>query len=389
MRIPSSLLVVAPLVSTVALFAACGGGTVEGLVENTDAGSSGATSSSGGSSGTTTPSGLPSVTELPADEFSLLKPGGDTLCALGGEYGFAVRPGDPSKVVVEFEGGGACFNDSTCARNGVIYKDTVAAKDYDGQQVGLRDHDNAENPIKGWTHIVVPYCSADVHWGDKDVVHGDKTIHHRGAKNAKAVFEYVYSQFKTPSNVFVTGCSAGGYGSIYWTPELRAHYAEAKVRQFSDSAAGVFPPAYFPILTEEWGFSNTFPTNVGSAADFKDLAYLYERTATTYPDLRLSQYNASSDLIQSQFYNLMGGGGWQAGLYANIGTLIADVPTFRSYMGDGAVHCMIEKDDFYSKKIADTKLSTWLGNIINDVPVANVNCPTCDPKKPVEVDGGL
>lgn len=397
MPIASSLRVVAPLLSlfaATATFVACSGGTVEGVEPQDDDASTGTSSSSGGassSSGGTDPDagklpapfGLPSAADLPANQFSFLKPAGDTVCALGTDYGFAVRPGDPTKVVVEFEGGGACWNQATCSRPGsagagAVYKDFVNGTDYTGDtQVGLRDHGNDENPLKGWTHVVVPYCSADVHWGDKEQTFGAQTVQHRGAKNTAAVLEYVYSQFQAPERVFVTGCSAGGYGSVYWTPALRKHYADAKVRHFSDSAAGVFPETYFPILSDAWGFSTTFPTDVGSAADFKTLAYLYKGIATTYADVRLSQYNTVSDTTQGSFFNLMGGSGWQAGMLANIGELVNDIPTFREYMSDGSVHCIIEKNEFYDKNIANTKLSEWVGKIANDEPVENVNCPTC------------
>lgn len=379
----SSLTSMAALAAATATFVACSGGTVEGVEPAAD---SGVTSSSGAPADASTlpaPFGLPSAADLPADQFSFLKPAGDTVCALGTEYGFAVRPGDPTKVVVEFEGGGACWNQTTCSRPGsagpgAIYKDVVLGADYTGPtQVGIRDHGNDANPLKGWTHVVVPYCSADVHWGDSEQTFGAQTVQHRGAKNTAAVLEYVASQFQAPERVFVTGCSAGGYGSVYWTPELQKRYPSAKIRHFSDSAAGVFPATYFPILSDAWGFANTFPTDVGSAADFQTLGYLYKGIARTYPDLRLSQYNTVSDSTQGQFFNLMGGSGWQAGMLANIGELVRDVPTFREYMSDGSVHCIIEKNEFYMKTIADTKLSEWVGKIANDEAVENVNCPSC------------
>ncbi len=401
MRIASSLRIAVPffslasLAAATATFLACSGGTVEGVEPAAD---SGVTSSSGGAADASTrpaPFGLPSAADLPADQFSFLKPGGDTVCALGTDYGFAVRPGDPTKVVVEFEGGGACWNQATCNRpgsagDGAVYKDIVTGADYTGgTQVGIRDHGNDANPLKGWTHVVVPYCSADVHWGDSEQTFdapsgappgappGARTVQHRGAKNTAAVLEYVYSQFQAPERVFVTGCSAGGYGSIYWTPALQKHYTGAKIRHFSDSAAGVFPATFFPILSEAWGFAATFPAEVGSAGEFKTLAYLYKGIATTYPGVRLSQYNTVSDTTQGQFFNLMGGSGWQAGMLANLGELVRDVPTFREYTSDGSVHCIIEKNAFYEKTIASTKLSEWVGKIANDEAVQNVNCPEC------------
>ena len=385
MRTSLSLLMMAPLLASSAFFVACGGGTVSGVDEapvDPGTGSSSGGSSSGGVV-EPPPFGLPALADLKADEFTFMKPAGDTVCALGGEYGFAVRPGDPNKVVIEFEGGGACFNNGTCGSPAStaeqpVFKDFVRGTDYTGSsQVGLRDHGNAENPIQGWTHVIVPYCSADVHWGDKETTYGENTIQHRGAKNTGAVLEYVYSQLKTPQRLFMTGCSAGGYGATYYTAGVKAHYPTAAVNHFSDSAAGVMPEPFFTTLSDAWGFQSTFPTEIGSGAEFTKLSYIFKGMAAKYPDVHMSQYNTVSDTTQSLFFSLMGGSGWQAGMLANIGELVKDVPTFREYMSDGAVHCIIEKNDFYSKQIADTKLSTWVGNIANGTPVSNVNCPSC------------
>jgi hypothetical protein len=40
-------------------------------------------------------------------------PGG--VCSDGSPYRFYVSPGDPKKVVLDFQGGGACWDAATCA----------------------------------------------------------------------------------------------------------------------------------------------------------------------------------------------------------------------------------------------------------------------------------
>ena len=391
MRLSSSLLVLASLVASSSLYAAaCGGGTVTGLDEpDASTGSSSGATSSGDVGDASTP-GLPSLASLPANKFTFVKTGGATTCALGSEYGFAVRPGDPTKVVIEFEGGGACFNDLTCSHpytkdpDNATFKDFATAETYEvGTQVGLRNHDNAANPIKGWTHVVVPYCSGDVHWGDTQTTYHDVTtkadivVQHRGATNTEAVLQYVYSQISSPEHVFVTGCSAGGYGSIWHAASLRAHYTKAKFRQFSDSAAGVFPGDYFNTLVTTWGLTSKFPTNIGAAADFTKLSYLYQGMSKTYPDVTLSQYNVVADTTQALFLSLMRGSNWAAGMLANVGEIEDTVPQFRDYLSPGSTHCIIEKDELYTKEVAGTKLTDWLGKIVADESVDDVHCPSC------------
>ena len=58
---------------------------------------------------------LPSFSELRSG-WNLLRPGGDTICAQGGEYAFSVRPGARDKLLIWLEGGGACWNAGTAPR---------------------------------------------------------------------------------------------------------------------------------------------------------------------------------------------------------------------------------------------------------------------------------
>lgn len=399
-RMRTSLVWLSALISLGASAAgiACGGGTVDttGLEEadsGTSSSSSGGSSSGDASSGGSSsggynpgepPAGTQRIDELPTDRFTFFETQGDTVCALGGKYGFAVRPGDPSKVVVEFEGGGACWSESTCDHPftedpaSATYKDFVLGEQYTGTtQVGLRDHANQDNPVQGWTHVIVPYCSADVHWGDSESQYEGRTVQHRGFKNTSAVLAYLYSQVTAPEHVFVTGCSAGGYGSIYYTPGIREHYPQAQLRHLSDSAAGVIPPTFFPNLQTAWGFESTFPGNIGAnGASFTNLAYLYSAISTTFSDITLSQYNVYADTTQAFFYSAMGGSGWQNGMKANLAELLP-LPNYRNYLSEGSTHCIIEKDEFYTKEVEGVKLSAWVRDLVNDQPGANVACADC------------
>src|SRR5687767_5392811 len=111
---------ISALVGTVALSAACGSddAPAEG---SPDAGANGGTSGvgatggSGGTSGTAAsdaPLPLPSFDSLPPG-WSTLKPGGETLCAHGSAFQFFVRPGTVNRVLIEFSGTGACWDENS------------------------------------------------------------------------------------------------------------------------------------------------------------------------------------------------------------------------------------------------------------------------------------
>ncbi|MEO8359601.1 MAG: esterase, partial [Vicinamibacteria bacterium] len=46
-------------------------------------------------------------------QWETVVPGGDTICSDGSPFRFFVYRSDPSKLLIEFEGGGACWNAAT------------------------------------------------------------------------------------------------------------------------------------------------------------------------------------------------------------------------------------------------------------------------------------
>ena len=66
-----------------------------------------------------------------------------------------------------------------------------------------------ENPFKDWHHVYIPYCTADIHWGDAERTYENEgqafTIRHKGGVNTRAVLSWVYENVPSPEKVFVTG----------------------------------------------------------------------------------------------------------------------------------------------------------------------------------------
>lgn len=54
-----------------------------------------------------------------------IAPGGDTICARGTPFSFFVRSGDPSRVIIDFIGGGACWDGQSCAPGTATFTDSV------------------------------------------------------------------------------------------------------------------------------------------------------------------------------------------------------------------------------------------------------------------------
>ena len=159
------------LLTAVVIASACGGDTT-----NADPGSTTSTTSeppTTTSTTTATPTTVPetsmtttTTTPAPATTGEWVVHDADgCVCADGSDYQYLTWAGDPEKVVIFLQGGGACFTAETCEIGGPdqsfshdIVADLEAARS-GGFRRGLFDFDNPENPVGDWTVIYLPYCT--------------------------------------------------------------------------------------------------------------------------------------------------------------------------------------------------------------------------------------
>jgi hypothetical protein len=144
------------------------------------------------------------------------------VCSDGSPYKFFVNySGRSDNVLVMFEPGGACFDYDSCTRSklGAVNPNGLA-DDHIARYAGfnlLRRTD--DNPVRDWNFVFVSYCTGDVHGGDIEATYPDPeggpalTYRHFGARNTRAVIDYVAEHFTDVPQLLVTGCSAGGTGA--------------------------------------------------------------------------------------------------------------------------------------------------------------------------------
>jgi hypothetical protein len=210
-----------------------------------------------------------SITSLKINEWTEIRPKGNTRCARGTPFVYFVKRGKSlDKVIVEFMGGGACWSKETCGLQTAIFSETAEnarqmfrdlpkfeTVDYYANKTGSS---NYFFPYRGFvekgasfqdhTHIFIPYCTGDLHWGNNAIQYTkDLKIYHFGAVNANSAVEFLYNSFpSSPKSVFVTGCSAGAYGSLLWATKIMKHYEKSSpstlVVQFGDS--GMFDTSH-------------------------------------------------------------------------------------------------------------------------------------------------
>jgi hypothetical protein len=346
----------------------------------------GGSSSQGGSVGGPPPE--PGIDALPAG-WNRIEPGGDTICSRGSPFSYFVRKGTVNRVVIDFRGGGACWNAGTCSVSGSLFQETVGDDFAGGDESmapGIYDHANPENPFKDWHHVFIPYCTGDIHWGDNTMTYGSGdsafTIRHKGAVNARAALAWVFANIPAPEKVFVTGCSAGAYGSILWSAHVRKQYPNAKVYQFGDSGAGIITSAFFQQSYPSWKPEASYPLWIEGLdpAKLGELAALYSAIGGYYPDMTLSQYATQFDSDQVFFFKAMGGGDaatWSAKMKESFAKIEASTSNFRSFVAEGSAHCIIVRDAFYTAQAGGVRLAHWISAMVDDKPGPSVACEGC------------
>jgi hypothetical protein len=327
-----------------------------------------------------------------AEGWTKIEPGGDTICATGTPFAYWVHPGTVNRLAVNFEGGGACWDDNTCSNPGLYYDDSVDETDDPTGREGLADLENPENPFKDWYQVFVPYCTGDIHWGNKTTTYHwggeEHTINHKGLVNVNAVLDWIQAGFEQPEKLFVGGCSAGAYGSVMGAAYVHQLYPEVPLYQLGDSGAGVITDNFFQGGFPNWGAEDTIPSWIpGLDIDVSELtmAKLYTELANYYSSDRWAQYNTAHDEDQTFFYNAMGGSGdWGQMMLAGIAQIQDATTNFESYTAPGEIHCITPWDITYTREVNGEKFVDWLDAMVNDQPWESVACTDCetDPEAP-------
>lgn len=320
-------------------------------------------------------------------------PGGNTTCARGEEFSFFYRAGSSDAVVIDFVGGGACWSFATCNKGTAFFVDSVDRIKNRVEQNGLNgiyDHTNRENPLKDWSHVVIPYCTGDLHWGDKVQTYskGNQTvtIFHKGAVNAERVLEWTFQKF-APQRILVTGTSAGGYASIYWLPYIQERAKNASIVQFSDGAAGIVMKESFAEILRAWNVEahaatwipNLNPANV--LWNELSLVDLYTEIGRYYPTIMLSQFNTHLDAVQMIFYYAMGARDpedWSRQALESMNDISQNISNFQYFYAPGEFHTILPENLFYTLSVDSVKLIDWLQTMLERANMGNIVCRECD-----------
>lgn len=325
----------------------------------------------------TPPTNPPTTTEAPAvavGEWTSI-PGGDQCrCSDGSPYELWERPADPTRVVFYLQGGGACFDESTCGPELSVFARALELGDAP-DSTGIFDQAAPENPLAAHSIVYVPYCTGDVHLGANVTQYGDITIQHNGFANASKGLETLVENYPELEQLVVVGVSAGSVAAPAFAGLAADAFPDAQIISFGDSS-GAYPdePELNVEIGGRWGvFDNVpdWPVNEDLTPADWSVPGLTIQSAAQHPDITFARFDYDADSVQARFLAL---GGIPTGdLSANIEQTEAQIEaagvTVASFVAPGEEHTIVRSRGFYELEVGGVRLVDFVAALVaGEVP---------------------
>jgi len=324
---------------------------------------------------------LPRLDDLAFQSWNVVEPGGRTTCSDGSPYRFYAKPGARDKLAVFFNGGGACWSAETCnpqanAKRPLYYPSVAPPFNVPGD-AGIFDDKRADNPLRGWTIVVVPYCTGDVHVGARRITYalGKRrfAIEHKGAVNAQAVLNWTFGHVPAPKTVLVAGSSAGAIGAAFHAGAVARRYRTSDVSLLAD-AAGAYRTPRLAEVYRGWGIYRVAPAWMRGSRDPLIFEAFISANDAAFPHMRQAQYNYAGDPEQAAFLHLLGGADVEASLRANLDELHKAIPGFRSYTAAGTKHTILGHNELYTIATGGVAFRQWVADFVAGKTVRDADC---------------
>ena len=194
--------------------------------------------------------------------------GGDgPICIGGTPYSVFSKAGDPDKVLIFLQGGGACWEGFPQCNPTAEAQFPPPAAFLPGMFAPTSPDGSIENEIGTYSVVYLPYCDGSVFGGDNDV-ENDPTFgvrRHRGLRNVSAGMDIAKDLFPHADTVLIAGSSAGGVGSTAFAPFLARFLYGNDIDLFVFNDAG--PVALNPeqaidaarARARDWQFTKFYP----------------------------------------------------------------------------------------------------------------------------------
>lgn len=329
--------------------------------------------------------GLPGA--VAADGWTSFDPGPGPVCADGSAVDYLERRADPKRVVLYFEGGGACFSAETCAFDGpetTYVPRSLATAEWLADRGGIFDFDEPENPLAQHSFVYVPYCTGDVHLGDATTSYADDlVVEHHGFPNGLAALDHLVAAYPEIEHLLVTGTSAGSVPTPLFAGLASDRLPDARITTLGDGS-GAYPddPVVNALIGGLWGSIEAvpdWPVATGTTVRDWGIPRLYDFAGTHAPDITFARFDYAFDAAQAFYAGLVGVEADD--LVTLIDEIEAEIevggPAVASYVAPGTDHTILGQDVLYALEVEGVRFVDWLTQLVEGGRPPDVHCVDC------------
>jgi hypothetical protein len=306
--------------------------------------------------------------------------GNGPICIAGTPYSVFTRAGNPSRLLIFEQGGGACWQD--------FYNCNILAEAQEppAPPVGIWDFESKDNPFADYSIVYMPYCDGSVFTGDNVVfdpafgaaigVPEAVFRFHRGLRNQSAGMDVAGAMFPNASRSTVAGSSAGGVGAAGFAPFLARFVYGNQVHLTVFNDAGPIttnPDAVDDILARanDWQFGQFYPASCGDCSEFGDNTAIVHWRLDNDNSIREAFYETDSDLTNRFFLGLLADQPAFRALVVNgHGALNAAFPDrYKQFIVAGDTsHTALQSPLFYAQDANGVLLNEWTWDFLVPTP---------------------
>lgn len=303
-------------------------------------------------------------------EHSFDSDGGDgPICIDGSSYSVFSRPGNPRKLLIFLQGGGACWQDFYfCSTN-------FASQRPPAPRVGIWDFDSPDNPFADYSVVYLPYCDGSVFAGDNAVVDGNfpagPVRHHRGLRNQSAGIDLAGALFPKAKRITLAGASAGGVGVAGTAPfTVRMVFGnKPRLTVINDAGPVAIDLSNSGAIAQreaDWQFGQFFPASCTMCDPLGQPTAIIDWRLANDSTIREGFYSADGDSTDRFFLGVPTQELYRELIVSEHGALNAAYPErYKRFIVSGSdAHTALQFPRFYTDTVEGVSLNEWVGAMV-------------------------
>jgi Pectinacetylesterase len=230
------------------------------------------------------------------------------VCGDGLPYHVFLKKGSTTRLSIELQGGGACWDQTSC------WGPELRNWPHPQIRAGYSYLSSSESVVSSYTQVFFPYCNGDVWMGDHDVVYERNPLRlrtfHWGKRNLEKGLRLLVSndfiRFSTVESFLLFGSSAGAIGSLQHADLLDQYIPRtAKKLLIADSPGMHYGTGFWDKFSYQMlgDFKNSFD-RAGMTFDRQItlIAPQMKEYCNERPDWKIGFIQATRDIVMSKIF---------------------------------------------------------------------------------------